>query len=139
MAIIQTVTGYVTGKGVQKQTAGNSEVYRISLRNTIIPRKDERRTVVTTATFWGKYNARLQEFIAPYDHITLVGELTKVEILEPREGQVDGLIVTELKGLHCELPKREDADGSNKKRAAKQRVETLKPDPAQPDDEEIPF
>jgi hypothetical protein len=139
MAIIQTVTGYVTQKGVQKSDINGSEVYRISLRDNIIPRKGEKRTVVATATFWGSYNSRLQEYIAPYDQVTLTGELTKVDILEPRDGQVDGLIILELKGLHCNFPKRDDADGANKKRTAKQRVETLKPDPAATEDEEIPF
>lgn len=138
MAIIQTVTGYVTSKGVQETTIAGKQVYKISLRVSIRPRKNETRTVIATADFWGAYNSYLQKFIAPYDYITLTGELRGVDILAPKEGQVDGLIMLNLNGLHCNLPKRDDSDGANKSKITKQKREALKPDPVE-EDEEIPF
>jgi hypothetical protein len=139
MSTIQTVTGYVTSKGVEKTELGGREAYRIRLRDTILVKKGEKRQVLSSFTFWGAYHAYLAQYIAPYDQITIIGELNRVEILEPKEGQVDGLICMDLNGLHCTLPKREDADAGNKRRSVKQRAETLKPDPPSAGDDDIPF
>ena len=141
MSIIQTVTGYVSQKGVQELELGGQPVYKINMRKTLVKgrgEKAERQTVLVSVLFWGKYNSSLMKFVAPYDQITVIGELQKQSSYTNKDSGEE-IPIFEMNGMHYSLPKRDDADGANKTRSTKQRVETLKPDPAGVDDEEIPF
>lgn len=138
MSTIITVTGYVTNKGVEELDF-KSVAYKFVVKDLLNAGKGEDRTpILVNCTFWGKYHENLTKFVAPYDQITVIGALRKIVNYTPKDSETP-ITILELNGLHYTLPKRDDADGINKTRGSKQRKETLKPDPAGPGDEEIPF
>lgn len=139
MAAIAHVTGYVTAKGVERKEIGGSIVYEVSLKDFLRPSKDRKVTVVHTFAFWGKQGENLLRFVAPYDQITAVGETRDIRIIEPKNRDAESLPCFSYRGMHYSFPKRDDADGDARSRATRKRRETLQPDPAVVDDEEIPF
>jgi hypothetical protein len=138
--IVTTFTGYVTSKGVESKLIQDKyQVYILRLRGELRPKKGVKKVCVAEFTFWGKNYEYLQKFIAPYDHITAVGELLDTRSLPPKGEDEMEMIMLYMRGLTCALPKREDADGANKTRVSQQRRETLKPEPPAEKEEEIPF
>jgi single-stranded DNA-binding protein len=137
--ITATFVGYVTSKGVQANAIKGYDTYRVTLKDSIRQGKDKSRLALYTCTFWGKNFSYLEKYVAPYDQMTIVGEIRNVRVGAPEKEGDSEILYFDIDAKYAALPRREDSDGANKSRIQAQRRETLKPDPAKEADEEIPF
>lgn len=134
-----TCVGFVTKKGVEYKKMGKYEVYKVNLRTNVKVKKGVMRTAVVCASFWGTNYDYLEKYLAPYDQITIIGELSDMEVVPAQKETEMDLLILNVKGLTCSLPKRDEIDGPNKSRIAQQRIETLRPDPAVDEDVPVDF